>query len=134
VIALRRCLLQDRLTALWLIALALAMKVLVPAGYMPAVSDGRMIVQLCSEGGPKTMVMNIAGLKQAPGEDGHEVKADMPCAFSGLSAPLLGSIPPALTAGAILVILALGLRPLAAPAAAATPHLRPPLRGPPTLS
>ncbi|WP_245409636.1 DUF2946 family protein [Allosphingosinicella vermicomposti] len=128
---LRRYLFQHRVLAIWLVALALAMKALIPAGYMPA-ADGQMIVQLCTESGPDMIVVAVPGLKH--GESGHESKADMPCAFSGLAAPLLGSIPPALIAAAIVFILALGLRPLIAPVSAITPFLRPPLRGPPAFS
>ena len=53
--ALRRLFLRHRALAGWIVAAALLMKMLVPAGYMPAVSGNSMIIQICSGYGPMTM-------------------------------------------------------------------------------
>ena len=45
---LRRHILANRRWAFALIALALLAKLLVPAGFMPAVDSGRITVELCS--------------------------------------------------------------------------------------
>lgn len=131
---LRRLVASHRLVAGAILALALAMKLVVPAGFMPTVADGRMVVRMCSGTGPMTMVMTIPGLDHSqPDREGHHDRHEQPCAFSGLSAPSLAAADPVLLALAILFVLAMGVRALAAPITAATPYLRPPLRGPPAF-
>ncbi|WP_448664114.1 hypothetical protein ACG3SL_05400 [Sphingomonas sp. CJ20] len=130
VTALRRHLLRHRTLAGWVFAAALLMKVLVPAGFMPTVSNGTMIVQICNGYGPQTMVMEIPGKADHDQQDQHG-KTEMPCAFSGLSAPSLAAADPVLLALAILFVMAMGLRTVPPLALSSTSHLRPPLRGPP---
>lgn len=131
--SLRRLLLGNRLFAGAILALALAMKIAMPAGVMPAVSEGRIVISICSGTGPAEMAVAIPGRDQGKSDPGHAGKGDQPCAFAGLSAPSLAGADPVLLAAAILFILALGLRPLVVPASAAPAYLRPPLRGPPAL-
>lgn len=129
---LRRLVLANRPFACAVLALALLMKVAIPAGFMPSISHGQIVVSICSGTGPMTMVMTIPGLEHGKSEgNGHQGKAEQPCAFSGLSAPSLAAADPLLLAAAILFVLALGIRPMAPPASTAPPYLRPPLRGPP---
>ncbi|MDT9600968.1 DUF2946 family protein [Sphingosinicella rhizophila] len=131
---LRRLLFKNRWIAGAILALALMMKVAMPAGFMPTMSDGQIIVSLCSGTGPTAMVMTIPGLEHGRSDsDGQHGKTEQPCAFSGLSAPSLAAADPGLLAAAILFILALGMRPPAVPATRAPPYLRPPLRGPPAI-
>ncbi len=128
---LRRLVLANRPFACAVLALALLMKIVVPSGFMPTISNGHIVVSLCSGMGPTTMVITIPGLEHKSGGDSHKGKAEQPCAFTGLSAPSLAAADPLLLAAAILFVLALGMRPLALPASTAPPYLRPPLRGPP---
>jgi len=107
------------------------MKIVVPSGFMPTISNGQIVVSVCSSMGATTMVITIPGLEHNSGGDSHKSKAEQPCAFAGLSAPSLAAADPSLLAAAILFVLALGMRPLALPASTAPPYLRPPLRGPP---
>ena len=131
---LRNLVLANRPFACAVLALALMMKLVMPAGYMPTVSSGQIIVSICSGTGPMTMVMTIPGLEHGKSEgDGHQGKTEQPCAFSGLNAPSLAAADPVLLAAAILFVLALGMRPLVLPASTAPPYLRPPLRGPPAV-
>jgi hypothetical protein len=110
------------------------MKIIMPAGFMPTVSNGQIVVTICSGTGPMTMVMTISGLEHGKSEgDRHQGKAEQPCAFSGLSAPSLAAADPILLAAAILFVLALGLRPPVLPVSTAPPYLRPPLRGTPAI-
>lgn len=132
--ALRRHFLRHRALAGWIIAAALLMKVLVPAGYMPTVSGNSMIIQICSGYGPMTMAMPIPGKEDSSGQGDHQGKAEMPCAFSGLSAPSLAAADPLLLALAILFIMVAAIR-VAIPVPASSPaYLRPPLRGPPATA
>ncbi len=131
---LRNLVLANLPFACAVLALALVMKIVIPAGYMPTVSNGQIVVSICSGTGPMTMVMTIPGLDHGKSDgDDHQRKAEQPCAFSGLSAPSLAAAAPILLAAVILFVLALGTRPLALPASTAQPYLRPPLRGPPAI-
>lgn len=116
-----------------LFAAALLMKLLVPAGYMASASNGMIVVEICSASGPKTTVMAIPGLEHRQDGGGDHGKAEMPCAFSALSAPALAGADPLLLVLAIAFVMAAAFR-LAAPRAVAAPaFLRPPPRGPPAV-
>jgi hypothetical protein len=129
---LRRLLMSNRPLAMAILVMALLMKLAVPAGFMPAMSDGKIVVGMCSSTGATTMAITIPGLKHgAPDGGEHPGKAEQPCAFAGLSAPSLAAVDPVLLTFAILFVLALGLRPLLLTAAHAPLYLRPPLRAPP---
>lgn len=116
-----------------ILALALAMKVLVPAGFMPTVADGRIVVSICSGTGPVTMVVAMPGMAHDAPADApkHDEGASAPCAYAGLMAPTLATIDPLLLAIALLAALALAMHRNASPLIATRPRLRPPLRGPP---
>ncbi|WP_323133420.1 DUF2946 family protein [Sphingobium soli] len=131
---LRNLVFANRPFACAVVAFALMMKIVMPAGFMPTVSNGQIVVSICSGTGPMTMVMTIPGLEHGKSEgDGHQGKAEQPCAFSGLSAPSLAAADPILLAGAILFVLTLGTRPQVLRISTAPPYLRPPLRGPPAI-
>ena len=88
---------------------------------------GVMVVELCTGEGLKSVAVAV------PSESGHKGSHDMPCAFTGLAAPVLGAVDPALLALALVFIIAAALQtPQQAPRTA-TLRLRPPLRGPPGL-
>jgi hypothetical protein len=128
VTALRRFLFDRRLFAAMIIALALVMKIVVPAGFMIGSETSAITIELCSGTGPMTMAM--------PGTAHHHENSDhqgkeMPCTFAGHAAPALAAADAVLLAIAILFIIATTFR-ADTPALAHTPtHLRPPLRGPP---
>jgi hypothetical protein len=117
----------------WLmVTLALAMKLLVPAGFMPVLGANGVSIVICSGSGPMSMTMAMPGMAGAHGGD-HDAPAkhDAPCAFSGLAAPSLGGADAIQLSIALTEIVALGIlftpiarRPIWA-------FLRPPLRGPP---
>lgn len=117
--------------AIFLIAAALLLKIWVPQGYMPGASGGFMVVEICSGAEPRTMVIAFPG--KAPEEPRHDAM-DMPCAFSGLSAPSLSAADPIVLAFAIIFILATGLRPATGPLTARLVRLRPPAQGPPAIA
>jgi hypothetical protein len=130
---LRHLLLTYRAAAALVVALALVVRVLVPAGFMPMVDRGGISIVLCTGTGPQTVSMAMPGMDHGAehGPAKHDGgKPEAPCAFAGLSAPALGGADPALLLGALLFILLAGWAPVRRPAVAA-PRLRPPLRGPP---
>ena len=116
----------------WLCALllgaALLVKALVPAGFMPVVSNGVILVQLCSGQGPQTIAIELPD--KAGDHDEHN-KTEAPCAFTGLSSPTLAAVDALILAIAIAFILATAFRL----PPRITPHhgiyLRPPAIGPP---
>jgi hypothetical protein len=121
-----------RALTLWLVALALMMKVAVPSGWMIASSAESITIQLCSGYAPQQRAMTMAGMVHHPEKKSDHGKPELPCAYSGLTAPTLAGAAPVLLASAIVFITATVFRVAVDPApAAAWPYIRPPLRGPP---
>lgn len=124
----RRFILSHPRAAAALVALALAMKLVVPAGFMPVAAPGQMMVLICTEFGPQHVAIDVPGL---PAKPDSGAKMDQPCAFAGLGLAWLPGVDAVLLAAALVFILALGFAAATAPSIARTPYLRPPLRGPP---
>lgn len=129
-----RTLLAHRHLALLLCAATLLLKVLVPTGYMIDSNHGHITITICSGVEPRTMTMEMPGMHgDMPdhGKSKEHGKAEMPCAFSGLSAAALGAIDPIQLAALIAFVMAIGIIGFARPAPSTPTYLRPPLRGPP---
>lgn len=119
------------LLAVWLVALALLMKVAVPAGFMASADGGGLTVQFCTADGVRTVLLTADGQIKNPDAPQPDSTANSPCAFAGHGAALLSGAYPVLLAVAIAFIIATGLR-----AAKIAPQplpffLRPPAIGPP---
>ncbi|MCU6454736.1 hypothetical protein LPN01_11675 [Sphingomonas sp. A2-49] len=133
--SLRRHLLDRRALALGLALLVLAVKLLVPAGFMVGVVDGRAVLQICSGTGP------VVAMRMAGGHGGHaaathghergdEAQAETPCPFAALTQSVAVPIDAAAVAAPVLA--AMTAIPMAMAAAwPSARHLRPPPRGPP---
>ena len=115
--------------ALLLAVIALAIKFVVPAGYMPSAQGHGFAVTICTGMGLKTV--SLAGDNRAPTQHDSSDRDMQPCAFAGLGLLATGSIdPPSLVAALRhAALVALFFLPLAFPQSRA--FLRPPLRGPP---
>ena len=115
--------------ALLIVALALAVRALVPTGYMASASPTGLTVELCSGVAGKTITIAL------PGQDNHreqgKAHADAPCAFSALGQASVAATDPIQIVLAVAFILLVGLRALPVPPLAGPTRLRPPLRGPP---
>ncbi|HEX4712718.1 hypothetical protein [Phenylobacterium sp.] len=72
-----------RSVALALVALSLAVKVLVPAGFMVAADGGTPGLVICTGHGPVT----LAALGEGPSKAPAQKKSDAPCAFAGSTTP-----------------------------------------------
>jgi hypothetical protein len=138
-VALNRTLLAQRHLAMLICVAALAMKLLVPAGYMLSAHHGRISVTLCAgvapSPAPPAMTAPMAGMHD--GTRDHERKdshgqVELPCAFAGLAHQALAAADPILLAAAIAYIVALGVMARAHRLTPVSHHLRPYLRGPPT--
>jgi hypothetical protein len=128
----RALLLRHRTIAMLLIAAALCMKVLVPAGFMVGSERKVLTIEICADtlGARLTrqIVIPVAG-KSTGGPGTH--KSDTACPFSALGMATLGGADVVLLAAALAFVLAVGLAPLLAPAVSSPTRLRPPLRAPP---
>jgi len=133
--ALRRLLAHRHLAAL-LCAATLLLRLLVPGGYMIAVDHGRVTIELCSGVAPQPMTMGGAAM-HGDMPDHHRSKdhgkAEMPCAFAGLSAASLGAVDPILLVALVAFVMTIGRGPTVVPTIVRQAHLRPPLRAPPAF-
>ncbi|MBB3881072.1 hypothetical protein [Sphingomonas pseudosanguinis] len=148
--AIRSLIAQRHLAALLCVA-ALLLKLVIPSGYMIGEAQGHMAIVLC----PGTMPVADAMSHAPPGDmttmhgmphgvmadhgrsdhrDGQHGRAEMPCAFAGLSAAALAAVDPIQLVALLAFVLTTGFVALTANVRPAPPYLRPPLRGPPALS
>jgi hypothetical protein len=139
---LRAFFLRHRAMAFAVIALALAMKALVPAGYMIGGDVRVLTVRVCDgyadsdSGHPDSgHVLVIAAKGQGAGHDnsGKSLHDQQACPFSALAHAGLGGADPIQLALALAFILVLGIAAPAFPAPRPLSRLRPPLRAPPAL-
>lgn len=114
-----------------LFALALALKTLLPGGFMTVAQGKTMTVMLCSGTGPASITV------QVPMESDHQPDsgkaADTHCAFSALGSPALAAADPVLLEAALLFAFVLALLAPTLPLVQRPSYLRPPLRGPPAI-
>lgn len=110
------------------IALALLMRMLVPAGYMPSMAGGAITVTLCN--GVMPAMQAMPGMSHHGDKPAHPAK-ELPCGFGSLSAPSLATIDPVLIAIAVAFIVATVFRTASTVPVDACRNRRPPPRGPP---
>ena len=129
---MRTILHRYRIMAFVVIALALAMKALVPAGYMVDSASKALTIRVCADAQLTSTVLDIVvPMKSEPA--GKHSKAQDACPYTALSLASLGGADPFQLALALLFILATGFTALALTAPRRIGYLRPPLRGPPAL-
>uniref|UniRef100_UPI0035CABF83 hypothetical protein n=1 Tax=uncultured Sphingomonas sp. TaxID=158754 RepID=UPI0035CABF83 len=114
------------------LAAALLMKLLVPAGFMPDVSAGSFRIAVCPGfvAGPMASAMPGMTHHQADGR-GHATM-ESPCPYAALTAPALSAVDPIQLALALAFIVATVATILARVRVLPRDHIRPPLRAPPT--
>ena len=126
---------RHRAAALWLVALALLVKALVPAGYMVGQSGTRTFdVIVCSDPTGMPVAQKLVIPFDDKGEPDGQPAAKGDCAFTALGHGAAPATDTALLLAAIAFILALGFTSLPAPPLRRVHHLRPPLRGPPAAA
>lgn len=103
----------------------LALRLVVPAGFMPVAHGGWATIAVCTGHGPATMRWDGAPAKP--------VKAPPSCGFDLLAAPALDAAGPLWLIAAPAAFAAVALILSTTQLARRLPWLRPPLRGPPAL-
>jgi hypothetical protein len=64
---------------------ALALRLMVPAGFMPSVGDGdKLTMQMCHGDAQSSVIMRLSQGEQPPGE--HDAPHDAPCVFAASAA------------------------------------------------
>jgi hypothetical protein len=132
VLALRALFRTHRHLALALVTLALAMKMLVPSGYMLSDRAHVLTITICADASGALTTRQV--VVPSDGTSGEHAKTEGNCAWAVLATGALGGADVLLLALALAFILALGhssSRPVPPTRAA---YLRPPLRGPPALA
>lgn len=107
--------------------LALSVRLLVPAGFMPGNAGGRLVLDVCT--GHGALKADIGGKPGGRGDSG-EASPGCPVPFSNIL-KVIDNIPiPGASAAVFLLIFA--IRPFAASFVHFGARLRPPLRAPPS--
>lgn len=119
-------------TLFWLIAAALlAVKALVPSGWMPVASEGGIRIALCTGSGTTMATLDPEGRLHRDGEPESPVQEA--CPFATAATPFVLASPPTL-AEPPLPAAAIEPPALVAALIAARRALRPPARGPPAFA
>ncbi len=128
--ALRSLVFRYRLLAMLLVAAALCLRIVLPAGTMIAPAAKVLTIRICVDSLGHDGIAQIAvPMKGLDSKTGSSAKGE--CAFSSLAMAATGGADPALLALALAFITLLGFAPAPAPRPRRTSRLRPPLRGPP---
>ncbi|MFN4113332.1 MAG: DUF2946 family protein [Sphingomonadaceae bacterium] len=132
-VALRSLLLRHRAVLIMLAVIALGLRALVPQGMMVEQGgDLTLTVSICRDAGlsPATMTLEIPRKAPAPDHPGEQSET---CAFGALGQA--ATVPPVdVLLAALAFVMALALLPAPRIAMHRLVRLRPPLRGPPTVS
>lgn len=127
---------RHRRLAVLLAVLALAIKALVPAGYMVGLQGTVLTVAICADASGGTVHKQIVVPPKGGASDLADAHAKAPatCAYAALGFAALAGADAALLALALAFVLALGFAPSRPAPQRRVAFLRPPLRGPPAFA
>lgn len=119
-----------------LVALALAIKAIIPDGFMPSFGGTTISLQICADATGQSISTQITlpAKGSGDGSGGQDAKGQGLCAFAALGHGALPGVDPVLLLAALLFLFVLAFAPLAAATLRRLAFLRPPLRGPPALA
>ena len=119
--------------ALAVLACALALRLLVPQGWMPVSDAHGFRLTLCSGTGPMDMPMaSMPGMAAQHDKSGHDQPAaEHSCPFANLALALAEPVVPALTSPTVFTVEAIDPRPLAVTIGRGLAAPPPPSTGPP---
>lgn len=132
---LRALAMKQRSWAMMIVALALLVRALIPAGYMIVPNSLTLTVQICSGLQTDHATIDIVVPMSSKGQDhlGDHSQKSPPCAFSALSMASMAGASCPLLALALAYIIAIAVTATAPVPCRSIAHLRPPLRGPPSF-
>lgn len=129
---LRTILIHQRRVAMVLIVLAVALRALVPAGYMIASEARVLTIAVCHDASGSGSARDVViPMRDKGGVPGKPAKGE--CPYGALAMAGLPGANAVLLALAISFLIALGFAPQSVPRVSRPAFLRPPLRGPPSL-
>lgn len=122
--------------ALAVLACALALRMLVPEGWMPVSDAHGFRITLCAGTGPMDMTMAMPGMAMKHGKSDHgpQPMQDHPCTFAHLGLALAEPLLPALALPPLMRAEALAAKPLAIAIGRGLAAPPPPATGPPALA
>jgi hypothetical protein len=129
---LRAFVLRHRAMAFAVIALGMAMKAVIPTGYMVGGDARTLTVRICDGYADASQAVAIA--VKGHGDAGKTAHDQQACPFSGLGHAGLTGADPVLLAAALAFILLLGITAPVVPGPRPVSRLRPPLRAPPAYA
>ena len=131
---LRAFLIGHRRLAVIVVAFALLMKALLPAGYMVGPAQGQKVltVLVCADASGDHLSRQVS-LPASGKKDGNPPSHDV-CPFAGHAFAALGGADPIQIALAMLFVLALGFAPVPLPRLVRARHVLPPPCGPPAIA
>jgi hypothetical protein len=134
-VTVTRLLLAHRRLAVLICAAALLLKLLVPAGWMVDGDGGRVRITVCSGvmATPMPETSRVHAAMPEHGRPGDRGRAEMPCAFAGLSAAVAALFDPVRLDGLSAFVAPAASVAKTRPTRPSAPRLRPPLRAPPAL-
>jgi hypothetical protein len=121
--------------ALAVLTCALALRLLVPQGWMPVSDSHGFRITLCSGSGPVDMDMAMPGMAMHHGkaDHGQQPMPDHACAFAGLGLALAEPVLPTLLAPSAITTEAMAPKPLAIAIGRGLAAPPPPSTGPPAF-
>lgn len=127
---------RHRRLAVLLVVLALAIKAVVPAGYMLGQQGTVLTVTICADASGSALHKQIVVPRKDAATDLAEAhaKASAACPYAALGFAALAGADAVLLALALAFVLALGLAPTRPAPLRRIAFLRPPLRGPPAFA
>lgn len=131
--AIRAFFRTHRRLALALVVLALAMKALTPAGFMPA-APGKVLTVMICDGQGDMQAAKIAIPGESKTDTGSAAKGDSVCPYAWLSFAALGGTDALLAAALLLFILASAFAPARIPPLRRGHRVLPPPCGPPAFA
>lgn len=134
--AMRVLTLHQRSWFIMILALAMFVRAVVPAGYMVAPASMTLSVQICADGvmGPSKIEIEVPLSNDGQSDKTDHGQKSGPCAFSALSMALMAGDHSPLLIVALATIVATIITNGAPHLLYQSHHLRPPLRGPPSFA
>ncbi len=123
-----------RTVGLWLVACALALRLIVAPGFMPMAGADGITISMCTGQGAVDVRLTGDAARHLSGKSDPAIPGAKSCAFAALAVATTPDLPAALAAPALLSPVAAAIIPLTAAPHIGVPAPPPPSIGPPALT